>query len=324
MVSDAAPVKATLLSGFLGSGKTSLMRHVLSNREGLRCAVIVNEISELNLDADALAGTKLIQSGEELIEMANGCICCTLREDLLKQLRELSTSGKYDSVLIESSGIAEPMQVAETFFVDSDDGNGQLQHICALDNCVTVVDASTFEEHMGRIDTVAAIDAKAKQTEDDRDIAQLFVDQLEFANVVLLNKIDLIPEAVRTQKLDELKAFIRVLAPTAKIFTTVNSQLPLTAILNTGHFTLDFANGSRDWMEDIKSGIKHVPETLEYGVSSAMFRSDKPFHPKRLHTWITDHFVLNEMTILGEHDNADAKVTQKVLRAEEQRRSTAR
>eukprot|EP00672_Neobodo_designis_P025431 CAMPEP_0174836218 /NCGR_PEP_ID=MMETSP1114-20130205/5900_1 /TAXON_ID=312471 /ORGANISM="Neobodo designis, Strain CCAP 1951/1" /LENGTH=500 /DNA_ID=CAMNT_0016070191 /DNA_START=47 /DNA_END=1549 /DNA_ORIENTATION=+ len=317
MATDAK-VKATLLSGFLGAGKTSLMRHVLSNREGVRCAVIVNEISELNLDADILAGTKLIESDDQLVEMANGCICCTLRGDLLDQLLELSSSGKYDCVLIESSGIAEPMQVAETFFVETE--QGQLQTQCALDNCVTVVDASTFEEYMGRIDTVAAIDAKAKETEDDRDIAALFVDQLEFANVVVLNKIDLIPEANREAKLNQLTAFIRTIAPTATVIPTSGSKVPLSKILNTGNFTLDFANGSKDWMEDIKSGIKHVPETLEYGVSSMMFRSERPFHPKRLHDWITKHFVLSEMKVLGEADDAASKQEASALKEAEARK----
>ncbi len=202
------PVKATLLSGFLGSGKTSLMRHVLSNRRGIRCAVVVNEISELNLDADILAGTKLIQADEQLVEMPNGCICCTLREDLLNQLTELAASGKYDSVLIESSGIGEPMQVAETFFVEDEQGK-VLNDACRLDNCVTVVDVSTFEDYMGRIDNVADIDASARNTGDDRDVAALFVDQLEFANVVLLNKVDLVPAAEREAHVARVTAFVK-------------------------------------------------------------------------------------------------------------------
>ncbi|KAJ8611393.1 hypothetical protein CTAYLR_006477 [Chrysophaeum taylorii] len=299
----AKEMPVTLLSGFLGSGKTSLMRHILQNKEGLRVAVIMNEITEVNLDAMALEGSKLLKQEEKLVEMANGCICCTLREDLLVQLRELARSGDFDAVLIESSGIAEPMQVAETFFVDLEDGNDQLQWEAPLDNCVTVIDASMVEEYMESLETIDALDPTADASaEGQQDIAALLFAQLEFANVVLLNKVDLLGKSKRERSKNEarLAAIVKKINPEAEVIGTQQGRAPLSKILRTGNFSVEFANGVSNWMEDIKRGVKHVPETLEYGVSGFYWTADLPFHPKRLYDWFVKYFALKQV-VLGDN-----------------------
>jgi G3E family GTPase len=300
----ALPV--TLLSGFLGSGKTSLLKHILENRESKRVAVIVNEISEINIDAMALQGAKLLQTEEKLVEMSNGCICCTLREDLLKQLRELHSSGKYDAVLIESSGIAEPMQVAETFFLDPD-GLGTLQHIAPLDTCVTVVDASTLRKYMQDNDGTEKIDPKGIEENSPMRIAELMIEQLEFADVIVLNKIDLVSKSLtksaapamdagvsQCAEVQELEKILQQINPSALIIPAVNSLVPLTHILGAKKFLLESAQRATGWMKDILTGVRHTPETLEYGVSSMLFTSPKPFHPKRLHDWMNKYFFVKE------------------------------
>ena len=284
----------TLLSGFLGSGKTSLMTNILKNKEGLRVAVIMNEITEVNLDAMALEGAKLLKQEEKLIEMSNGCICCTLREDLLVQLRELARTGNFDAVLIESSGIAEPMQVAETFFVDLDDGNGALQLEAPLDNCVTVIDASMMGRYMESLETIDQLDPTADTSaEGQQDIAALLFAQIEFANVILLNKID----CITPEDQAGLMSIVKKINSRATVVGTEYSDVPMATILRTGNFTIDFAeNVSTNWMDDIQSGVKHVPETLEYGVSGFYFTSDRPFHPKRLYDFFNAYFALRQTT----------------------------
>jgi G3E family GTPase len=328
------PLPVTLLSGFLGSGKTSLLKHILLNREGLRVAVILNEISEINIDVLSLRGAKLLKTEEKLVEMSNGCICCTLREDLLKQLRQLYKTGKYDAVLIESSGIAEPMQVAETFFVDPD-GIGELQFQAPLDNCVTVVDASTLRRHMNDSDGSEKLDPD--RAEKPISISELLFEQLEFANVIVLNKIDLLlgdadqttkkkkgvsspakrsqtrtisgaavsPPSVDSPAVQELVEIIRKINPTAHVLPAVNCQVPLDKILRTKFFTVEFAQRVSGWMDDILSGVKHVPETQEYGVSSMLFQSSRLFHPQRLHDWIDKYFILKQIVPAGDEEEED-------------------
>ena len=299
----ATPMPVTLLSGFLGSGKTSLMKHILQNKEGLRVAVIMNEITEVNLDVMALEGSKVLKQEEKLVEMANGCICCTLREDLLLQLRELARSGDFDAVLIESSGIAEPMQVAETFFVDLEDGNDVLHAEAPLDNCVTVIDASVMEEHMESLETIDKLDPTADTSaEGQQDIAELLFAQLEFANVVLLNKVDRLKE----KKEKRLKAIVKKINPRAEVIATQHSRVPLKTILKTGNFTEDFAAGvSANWMDDITNGVKHTPETLEYGVSGFYWTAHRPFHPKRLYDWFVTYFALKQVGIIDQDDDME-------------------
>lgn len=383
----------TLVSGFLGCGKTTLMKHILANRQGIRCAVIVNEISDINIDAFAFhptisarpalsgpappsVGSKrtrgaasqktpppLLEREDKVIQMPNGCICCTLREDLLLQLRELATSGKFDSVLIESSGIAEPMQVAETFFMDLHDGHGPLNRIARLDNCVTVVDATTLKEYLSRVDAAKHIDptVDASDQEGEKGIAQLLMDQIEFANVILLNKVDGLVKAreeagetaaekKKTKKMipkrgrkiseggesaaaeceppaavDELVAVLRQLNPRAIVLPTVHSRVDLRQILSTGNFSVHEAMGTKGWMEDLMTGVKHTPETLEYDMSSFTFRSSRAFHPQRLYDWMTQYFVLEQPREMTDEELAAAATkgsttSTATTRAKEERR----
>ena len=309
-------MKVTLVSGFLGSGKTSLLRHVLVNRSGLRCAVIVNEISDINIDRFAFGG-QVLKREQKLLEMSSGCICCTLRDDLLKQLVELAESQLYDYVLIESSGVAEPMQTAETFFLPvpgkdvrerkskkkgseasgSIFKDGTLQGVAPLDNCITVVDATTFRDYLCSTEDATLLE-KRKDACDDRCISRLLFDQLEFANVILLNKIDLLPSKNRDKEVGELCAMIRAINPSAHVIPTTNSEADLAQILNTSFFNEAFAKSMAGWMDDVRTGEKHVPETVEYGVSSVVFSSTRPFHPQRLHDWLINYFVLNQMVLL--------------------------
>ena len=317
--SNRTPMKVTLVSGFLGSGKTSLLTHILTNKEHkMKCAVIVNEISDFNVDALAVEGAHLLQSEEKMVEMSNGCICCTLREDLLKQLAELYRKG-FDATLIESSGISEPMQVAETFFfpMNGKPGGKTLQSLAPLDNCVTVVDAGTLLQHMNSIDSTHLFDKSARGTEDDRNIATLMFDQLEFANVIVLNKIDTIGNASAvedvaskngrsTTTVETLTALIKRVNPMAKVVPVVRSKVDLKEILNTGNFTEEFAANVSGWMDDVTTGLKPVPETEEYGVSTMSFTPKVPFHPQRLFDWMTKYFILDELVVVTEEE-ADGK-----------------
>lgn len=273
----------TVLSGFLGAGKTTLLNHVLHNREGLKVAVIVNDMSEVNIDASLVksGGASLSRTEEKLVEMSNGCICCTLREDLLQEVSKLAEQKKFDYLLIESTGISEPLPVAETFTFS--DGTGQsLSDVARLDTMVTVVDAKNFLS-----DYNAAQSLKSKKLElsdeDERTITDLLVDQIEFADVIVLNKIDLITEDEKKA----LRAIIVSLNSSAKVIESIKSQVPLNEILNTKLFDFEKAQQAPGWLAVLR-GEEHS-ETEEYGVSSFVFKSRKPFHPQRL--W---DFILQE------------------------------
>lgn len=270
-------IPVTVLSGYLGAGKTTILNHVLHNREGLRVAVIVNDMSEINVDA-ALVGKEanLSRTEEKLVEMSNGCICCTLREDLLREVERLAREEKFDYILIESTGISEPIPVAQTFtYVDEENGI-DLSSLTQLDTMVTVVDAYRFWHDFSSGETL--IDRQQALGKDDsRDIVDLLIDQIEFCDVLILNKCDLVKE----QELQRLESFIRKLQPLAKIIRTSHGKLDTNEILHTGRFDFDQASQSAGWLQELQKE-EHTPESDEYGISSFVYRRRRPFHPERL------------------------------------------
>ena len=274
----------TVLSGFLGAGKTTLLNHILHNKEGLKVAVIVNDMSEVNIDANLVkAENTLSRTEEKLVEMSNGCICCTLREDLMIEVEKLAKENRFDYLLIESTGISEPIPVAQTFTFVNEDENIDLSRFSYIDTMVTVVDAFNFFKDFGSNQTLEEI--KATNIENDnRTIVNLLVDQVEFANVIILNKTDL----VAPERLELLKASIHKLNPIAKIICSEMGKVNPNEIINTGLFNYEEAETSAGWMQELE-GI-HTPETEEYGISSFVFRSEKPFHPYRLWNFISDDF----------------------------------
>ncbi|MCC9738289.1 GTP-binding protein [Streptomyces sp. MNU89] len=272
----------TVLSGFLGAGKTTLLNHVLTNRAGLRVAVIVNDMSEINIDAALVRGGEaaLSRTEERLVEMTNGCICCTLRDDLLEEVDRLAREGRFDYLLIESSGISEPMPVAAIFAFSRDDG-ATLGELARLDTMVTVVDAVNFLSDLDDGDGLAERGLDQYE-EDERTVSDLLMDQIEFADVLVLNKLDLVEAADASR----LRATLARLNPAARIVTAVHGQVPPQHILGTGLFDLERAQQAPGWVVELNGD--HVPETEEYGISSLVFRSDAPFHPGRLFTFVTE------------------------------------
>ncbi|WP_404468790.1 GTP-binding protein [Sutcliffiella horikoshii] len=272
-------IPVTVLSGYLGTGKTTLLNHILSNREGLKIAVIVNDMSEVNVDAALIQQGGFSRTEEKLVEMQNGCICCTLREDLMKEVERLVDEGNIDYIVIESSGISEPIPVAQTFTYLDEEFEIDLTEKCRLDAMITVVDGFRFYDDYQSGESL--LDRKQGTDElDTREISDLLIDQIEFADILLLNKTDLLePEYVV-----ELEALLKKLNPDAKIIQTVNSQVELEAILNTGLFDFEKASQAAGWIKELNE--EHVPETEEYGISSFVYRRRRPFHPERFKAWL--------------------------------------
>ncbi|HAS43095.1 MAG TPA: GTP-binding protein [Microscillaceae bacterium] len=277
----------TVLSGFLGAGKTTLLNHVLHNKAGLRVAVIVNDMSEVNVDARLVKeGNTLSRTEEKLIEMSNGCICCTLREDLIEEVGKLAQEDRFDYLLIESTGISEPLPVAQSFFFDSPELKVNLSEISRLDTLVTVVDAYNFAQDFSSRDTI--LDREMNDDPmDDRTIVNLLTDQLEFANVIILNKADL----VNKEQLGSLKAVIQKFNPEAKIIESTFSKVDLDQILDTKLFDFERTSQSAGWIKELEQ--EHTPETEEYGIGSFVFRSNRPFHPERFWKYLTKDFSPN-------------------------------
>ncbi|WMD23478.1 zinc metallochaperone GTPase ZigA [Achromobacter seleniivolatilans] len=265
----------TVLSGFLGAGKTTLLNHVLNNREGRRVAVIVNDMSEVNIDARLVreGGAALSRADEKLVEMSNGCICCTLREDLLVEIRRLAGEGRFDYLLIESTGISEPLPVAETFTFRDEDGVS-LADVARLDTMVTVVDAFNFLRDYSSEDSLSER-GEVLGDDDTRTVVDLLVEQVEFCDVMVLNKTDLISP----EDLARLEAILHRLNPRADIVRSEFGRVPMGRVLDTGRFDFEAAAQAPGWLKELRG--EHVPESQEYGIGSFVFRAKRPFHPQR-------------------------------------------
>ena len=269
----------TVLSGFLGAGKSTLLNHVLRNREDLRVAVIVNDMSEINIDASEVQrNVSLNRAEEKLIEMSNGCICCTLREDLLEEVARLAAEGRFDYLLIESTGIAEPLPVAETFTFRDEQGRS-LSDMARLDTMVTVVDGLNFMRDYQAADSLASR-GQSLGEDDERSISDLLIEQVEFADVLLLSKIDMISQHER----EELTAILRSLNARAQILPMVMGEVALSRILDTGLFDFDQASQAPGWLQELRG--EHVPETEEYGIAASTWQARRPLHPQRFYDFI--------------------------------------
>lgn len=271
-----ARLPVTVLSGFLGAGKTTVLNHVLHNREGLRVAVIVNDMSSVNVDAALIAqgGAALSRTEEKLVEMSNGCICCTLREDLLEEVARLAEARRFDYLLVESTGISEPLPVAETFFFQDEMGRS-LSSMARLDTMVTVVDAGTFLADYQASEDLKELGLELGE-EDERTVTDLLIDQVEFADVLVINKIDTVSDV----QLAELTAILRVLNPDAQIVPAQQGRVPLAEVLRTNRFDLERASRAAGWMQTLRGAWRS--EADEYGIQSFVYMARRPFHPERL------------------------------------------
>ncbi|WAH58874.1 zinc metallochaperone GTPase ZigA [Pseudomonas silvicola] len=269
----------TVLSGFLGAGKSTLLNHVLRNRDNLRVAVIVNDMSEINIDGtEVQRDVSLNRAEEKLVEMSNGCICCTLREDLLEEVARLADEGRFDYLLIESTGISEPLPVAETFTFRDEQGRS-LADLARLDTMVTVVDGVNFLRDYEAAESLASR-GETLGEEDERAITDLLIEQVEFADVILISKIDLISSSER----EELTQILKRLNPQAQVMPMVMGQVPLGQILDTGLFDFERAAQAPGWLRELRG--EHLPESEEYGITSGAYRARRPFHPERFHDWL--------------------------------------
>ena len=278
-MSAANRLPVTVLSGFLGAGKTTVLSHILNNREGKKVAVIVNDMSEINIDAAIVQNeVSLNRSEEKLVEMSNGCICCTLREDLLEEVNKLAQEGGFDYLVIESTGISEPLPVAETFTFADEDGIS-LSDVADLDTMVTVVDAVNFLKDYDEAKYLQET-GESLGEDDERSVADLLIEQVEFADVILISKTDLAGE----EDIARLKAIIRTLNTEARIVPIANGKVDIDEVLSTGLFSFDRAQQAPGWLKEMRG--EHVPETEEYGIGSFYYSARRPFHPNKFYEFL--------------------------------------
>jgi len=275
LTSEDPRLPVAVLSGFLGAGKTTLLNHILNNREGRRIAVIVNDMSEINIDAALVrdGGAQLSRTDEKLVEMSNGCICCTLREDLLLEVKRLAQAGRFDHLVIESTGISEPLPVAETFTFEDEEGES-LSAYARLDSMITVVDGFNFLRDYRSVDDLRSR-GESLGEQDERSVVDLLVDQIEFCDLLVLNKTDLLSQAEQ----HELQGMLQALNPHALIVNSEFGQVPLDCLLNTRRFDFDRAAQAPGWLQTLRG--EHHPESEEYGIRSFVYRARRPFHPQR-------------------------------------------
>ena len=277
--SNLGKLPVTVLSGFLGAGKTTVLSHILNNRENKKVAVIVNDMSEINIDAATVKSeVSLNRSEEKLIEMSNGCICCTLREDLLEEVNKLAKEGRFDNLVIESTGISEPLPVAETFTFADEEGVS-LSDVAKLDTMVTVVDAVNFLKDYQEAKYLKD-KGESLGEDDERSVADLLVDQVEFADLILISKTDL----VNTEDLERLKAILKTLNTDAKVLPIEHGNVDIDKVLNTGLFDFERARQAPGWLKEMRG--EHIPETEEYGIGSFCYEARRPFHPDKFHEFL--------------------------------------
>lgn len=277
------PIPVTVLSGYLGAGKTTILNHLLRERHGYRIAVIVNDMSEINVDGALIAQAgHLSRTEEALVEMTNGCICCTLREDLLVEVKKLAQEGRFDYILIESTGISEPVPVAQTFVYQDEETGIDLTPFARLDTMVTVVDAARFWNDFASGESLLARQ-QALGEDDTREVVDLLIDQIEFCDVLILNKCDLVEE----DRLQQLEALLRKLQPQARFVRAARGAVDPQTLLNTRLFDFDRASQSAGWLQELKKEA-HTPETEEYGISSFVYRARRPFHSERFHAFVME------------------------------------
>lgn len=272
-------IPVTVLSGYLGAGKTTMMNHLLNNRDGKKIAVIVNDMSEINIDSQLIEGGGFSRTTEQLVELTNGCICCTLREDLLLEVKKLAANGDLDGILIESTGISEPIPVAQTFTYEDEESGIDLTKLCTLDAMITVVDANRFWEDYESGETLL----ERQQTDDrydTRDVSDLLVDQIEFANILCITKSDLVTD----EYLETLQAFLTKMNPDAEQYIVERGNINPERIFGRQLFDFDKASEGAGWIKELNE--EHVPETEEYGISSFVYKRRKPFHPERWEAWL--------------------------------------